>query len=102
MEETKKFLKSKDGEEKNLFKEYLYSGNKYKGTLLDGNQYLIKKENNQAIVIDSVSEEYSNDYKYTRFQLPVEDLIYVINSTFAAQIRQVRLDIIRQSGKPLL
>ncbi|MDM5155446.1 hypothetical protein QUF88_17025 [Bacillus sp. DX1.1] len=79
LKDINKFLESKNGEEKNLLKKYLYNGDKYKGILLDGNQYLIKKEGHEAIVIDSVSEEYSNDFKYTRFKLRIEDFIYVIN-----------------------
>ncbi|WP_090688769.1 hypothetical protein [Bacillus sp. 166amftsu] len=78
LEDTITFLKCEIGKENEKLKEDLYHGDKYNGVILDGNQYLIKKEGKQAIIIDAISEEHSKETKFTRFELPIDTLLYVI------------------------
>ncbi|SFC83017.1 hypothetical protein SAMN04488168_11060 [Bacillus sp. 491mf] len=73
LEETINFVKSNDKEKQKNFDDILYSGDKYIGFFLEGNQYLIGSTENKGIIIDFIGEAD------TRLMLPIKDFIFMIS-----------------------
>lgn len=62
------------------YNDILYTGDKYKGIFIEGNQYLISSDGQHVCIIDYISEEYGVDIKQTRISFTLSDFLELMNN----------------------
>jgi len=80
LKETIDFILSDDHEKKEKFQNLLYTGKKYKGVFLEGNQYLISSNDKNVILIDALSEEHGVNEVNTRINIDIDYFIGLISN----------------------
>lgn len=78
--ETIEFVKSKDGEKSDKFKDILYEGEDYEGFNIEGNQYLISSKEDIVLVVDPVSEANGVPKNGCRLSFYIGDFIELIKN----------------------
>lgn len=80
LQETIDFITSDNKIKKIKYADILYTGDKYKGIFIEGNQYLISSDEEHVFIIDYISEDMGVDIKQTRISFTISDFIELMKN----------------------
>lgn len=80
LQETIDFVNASDKIKKDVYTDYIYTGGKYQGLFIEGNQYLISSDKNNVYIIDYIGEENGIKINEARLCFTLSEFIFLIKN----------------------